>query len=109
MQRIVDLGGASGVADLAAQAQLFPVFGAGSVDPDYIPVNAMTGPNVAKNLGVVRSHFQPAGQLLTPANGTNAGSPEAGGDVGGVVYTIIGDMNFNADFTMTTGETGRRR
>ncbi len=109
VQRIVDLGGAPGIAELAAQAQLFPAFGPGSVDPDYIPISATSGPNVAKNLGVVRSHFQPAGQALTASNGTNISSPEAGGDVGGVVFTIIGDMNFNTDFSVTTGETGRCR
>lgn len=81
-----------------------------------------------KNVGsvwnslVIRSHFVPPGigAPCTPtANGTGPttgihAAPECGGDVGGVVYTLVADHDYETDFqssgaTKETGITNRRR
>jgi hypothetical protein len=79
----------------------------GSATPDFI---------AAANLQVVRSHFIPPagnGEPTTAANGSGGSracsATEVGGDVGGAVYSIIGDQDFCKDFALTSGETGRRR
>jgi len=115
---------ASGVA---SAAQNFVALGS-SVNalhpPDFVPVTNTV--NTAWNSIVVRSHFTPPG---TPATGTLVGCTpvsngttttgthaalECGGDVGGVVYTIQGDIDFAIDFqsglgVKGVGETKRRR
>ncbi|MGA9673648.1 MAG: hypothetical protein WBQ94_30935 [Terracidiphilus sp.] len=64
-------------------------------------------------LSVVRSHFTPPGVVYpgnggSPSNG-DAGSPEAGGDVGGMVYSQQADNDYSADNSTTTGQTGKRQ
>jgi hypothetical protein len=69
----------------------------------------------ASTLQIVRSHFAPpgigafpcSGTASTPSNGTSSG--ECGGDVGGLVYTIGSDKDFNTDTGSTLGNTGRRQ
>ena len=102
--RLVNLGSSPStvVTNLANAAQNFAP---ASTRPDFIPFSALT---------VVRSHFIPpagVGQPTTASNGSNrACSPtEVGGDVGGVPLTKVGDYNYCFNFSLTTGETGRRR
>ncbi len=104
--RLVDIGAAPGLPALVAEAQNFVSFGSPTAKPDFIPLSSSTFP--ALNLGVLRSHFAPPGQILTPSNGTSF-VPEAGGDVGGIVYTILGDEAYCVDFAIGTGQTGDRR
>ncbi len=65
------------VTALAGAAQNFVV---GSSEPDFIPVSSLTQ---------LHSHFTPPGitypTTSTPANGASGCTPEAGGDVGGVI------------------------
>ncbi len=80
--------------------------------PDFVPVSA---------LGIVRSHFAPPGVTFpspnsgglattdTPCNGTAAGCAEAGGDVGGLVYSKQADGDYNLDNGVITGNTGKRQ
>jgi hypothetical protein len=73
--------------------------------PDFVPIS---------NLTVVRSHFAPPG-VNFPSSGTNVPSngtsttAEAGGDVGGLVYSLQADGDYNLDNGTTTGNTGKRQ
>jgi hypothetical protein len=109
--RLVSVGSSTGASNLATTAQNFVSFGTSTSQPDFVPINSTTYP--AYNSIVVRSHFAPPGQSVTASNGTGT-TAEAGGDVGGVVYTIVGDRDYIADFqsglgVAKTGETGLRR
>jgi hypothetical protein len=102
--RLVNLGSkvSTVVNSLGTAAQNFAV---GTTRPDFIPFNSLT---------VVRSHFIPpagTGEPTTPSNGSNraCSALEVGGDVGGVPLTKVGDYNYCYDFSLTTGETGRRK
>jgi len=99
--RLVCTTSCTGANNLQAAAQSFVSFGSATSTPDFVPV---------ASIGVVRSHFTPPGVTLATrlANGTGS-LAESGGDVGGVVYTILGDQDYNTDFSVTTGETGHRR
>jgi hypothetical protein len=106
--------GAAGAATLASGAQSY----VSPQQPDFVPVNQLL---------IVRSHFAPpynsvanvysaafpSSGVNLPANGTsvcNAGStPEAGGDVGGMVYTLQSDGDFCRDTGSTVGNVGRRQ
>jgi hypothetical protein len=76
--------------------------------PDFIPVAQMA---------VVRSHFAPPEVTFPcgtscanlPANGDSGGAAEAGGDVGGLVYSLQADGDYNADNSTNTGNTGHRQ
>jgi hypothetical protein len=83
---------------LAAQAQKE----ISSTLPDFVPATAAS-------LHVFHSHFLPLtpSSLLgsiTVANG-NCAATEAGGDVGGTVYTTQSDIDYCADFGVTNGIT----
>jgi hypothetical protein len=72
--------------------------------PDFVPLS---------QLGTVRSHFAPPGISFpgnggSPANGTGT-IAEAGGDVAGMVYTKISDVNYDSDNGAQTGNTGHRQ
>jgi hypothetical protein len=120
MLRLVNVGTTQNfnVAALSAAAQTF----ATGTHPDFVSAN---------NLLVVRSHFTPPGQTVTPSDGsgrpatfgTNAATAcsatEAGGDVGGVVIGLkivslsqspltVSENSFCAT-TSTAGQTGHRR
>jgi hypothetical protein len=105
--------GASGASALASAAQSY----VSPQQPDFVPVNQLL---------IVRSHFAPpynASSVYSgafpssgtnqPANGTsicNAGStPEVGGDVGGLPYSIQSDGDFCTDSGSTVGQVGRRQ
>lgn len=105
--------GQAGASALATAAQSY----VSPQQPDFVPVNQLL---------VVRSHFAPPYNAASafsgsfpssgtnvPANGTNgcnAGTtPEAGGDVGGLVYTLQSDGAFCSDSGSTTGQVGRRQ
>jgi hypothetical protein len=93
-------------AALANTAQNYVALGS-SVDalhpPDFVPVGNTVNP--AWNSIVVRSHFTPPGVTVacTVSNGTTTvttgskAAPECGGDVGGVVYTIEQDRDYETD------------
>jgi hypothetical protein len=75
--------------------------------PDFVPLS---------QLGIVRSHFAPPGVNFpggacsgTPPSCTPSNSPEAGGDVAGLVYTQASDGAYNADTGQSTGNTGHRQ
>ncbi len=92
---------------LATSAQNFVALGPSVTSlhpPDFVPVTSSTA---AWNSVVVRSHFTPPGTTIkctTVANGTTLTTitahkaPECGGDVGGVVYTVTGDIDYETDF-----------
>ncbi len=76
--------------------------------------------STAWNSVVVRSHFTPPGTTIkcgSVANGTTLTTitahkaPECGGDVGGVVFTVTGDIDYETDFQTTkyVGEINHRR
>ena len=103
---------------LASSAQNFVSFGAVTSNPDFVPVASTTFP--AYNSIVVRSHFTPPGSTIkcgAVSNGTTLTTitahkaPECGGDVGGVVYTISGDIDYETDFQTGryVGEINHRR
>jgi hypothetical protein len=51
--------------------------------PDFVPIN---------RLAVFRSHYEQSG--VSPKNGNTRGtSPEAGGDMGGAVFTKQADLD----------------
>lgn len=54
--------------------------------PDFLPANQLV---------VFRSHYNQSG--VTASNGIIAGHPEAGGDMGGAIYTIQSDKDYFAD------------
>jgi hypothetical protein len=114
--------GQAGAAAVATAAQNY----ISPSQPDFVPTSQLL---------IVRSHFAPPfnSNLATtnpgyadkynvnflssatnqPANGTtgcNTGStPEAGGDVGGLIYTLQSDGDFCADLGTAFGQTGRRQ
>jgi hypothetical protein len=107
--------GCSAASGVATAEQSFVTFGTASSNPDFVPVASST---------VVRSHFLPPGNPNTCSpisNGTaalvadnttsdNAEDAECGGDVGGVVYTQVGDSDYANDFqTIYTGLIDNRR
>lgn len=109
--RLVNVGSSApaAVSQLATAAGNFVSFGSSTSRPDFI---------TPANLKVVRSHFIPpagAGEPTTAANGhvglTNSActASEAGGDVGGVVYTLTADSSYCSSNKVTTGHTGQRR
>ena len=105
---------------LATSAQNFVALGPSVTSlhpPDFVPVTSSTA---AWNSVVVRSHFTPPGTTIkctTVANGTTLTTitahkaPECGGDVGGVVYTVTGDIDYETDFQTGryVGEINHRR
>jgi hypothetical protein len=109
--RLVNVGSTAltAVNNLATSAQAFVSFGTTTSRPDFI---------VPSSLTVVRSHFIPpagVGEPATAANGhvglssSACTAPEAGGDVGGVVFTLRADSSFCTTNHVTTGETGHRQ
>jgi hypothetical protein len=107
--------GAAGASALATAAQTY----VSPQQPDFVPINQLL---------IVRSHFAPPftgnanGYIANfpskgtnqPANGTavcnvSGATPEAGGDVGGLVYTLQSDGDFCADSGSVTGQIGRRQ
>jgi ABC-type phosphate transport system substrate-binding protein len=60
--------------------------------PDFVPATSLT---------VFRSHFaqlvDDAGDAQVPHNGYVSGVPEKGGDMGGCVYTVQGELDYIAD------------
>ncbi len=109
--RLVNAGSSltPAVAELASAAQAFVTFGTSTSRPDFI---------TPTSLKVVRSHFIPpagVGEPATVANGhvgltsSACTAPEAGGDVGGVVYTLAADSTYCTNNKVTTGQTGHRR
>jgi len=74
-----------GVSGLVKAAQVQ----AADTVPDFVPFSA---------LQVFRSHYTQSGKA--PANGFISGHPESGGDTGGAVLNIQGDLDFYAN----TGE-----
>lgn len=113
--RLVSIGSSTGASDLATAAQNFVSFGTSTSQPDFVPISSTTYP--AYNSIVVRSHFTPPGGVTlvsTLSNGVGAELAESGGDVGGVVYTRRGDIDYYTDFQsglggVKVGQTGRRR
>ncbi len=105
---------------LATSAQNFVALGSSVTalaPPDFVPVTSST---TAWNSIVVRSHFTAPGTTIkcgAVANGTTLTTitshkaPECGGDVGGVVYTITGDIDYETDFQTSryVGEINHRR
>jgi hypothetical protein len=94
----------SAVAALATAAQTF-------VTPAYPDFVIASGSN--SQLLTVRSHFSPPGVTYpgnsgAPSNG-DAGLPEAGGDVGGMVYSQQADNDYAIDNLNSTGNVGRRQ
>jgi hypothetical protein len=72
--------------------------------PDFVPVASMP---------IVRSHFTPPGVTYTvnggnPSNG-DVGHVEAGGDVGGAVYSLQADKDYNNDSGTGNGNVGHRQ
>jgi ABC-type phosphate transport system substrate-binding protein len=73
--------------------------------PDFVPLN---------QLAILRSHFAPP-TVSFPSAGTNLPSNpgstdgEAGGDVGGLVYTALADSLYENDNSSNTGNTGHRQ
>ena len=109
--RLVNAGSTAipSVANLATAAQAFVTFGTSTSRPDFI---------TPTSLKVVRSHFIPpagVGEPATAANGhvgltsSACTAPEAGGDVGGVVYTLAADSTYCTNNKVTTGQTRHRR
>jgi hypothetical protein len=88
-------GGGGALTGLVTSAQnLLSPF-----QPDFVP---------GAQLFVRRSHFAPPGITFNAGNVPN-NSPEAGGDVGGVVYTLQADADYGADTGDANGFTGRRQ
>jgi ABC-type phosphate transport system substrate-binding protein len=107
--------GCTSAQSLISSAQAFITFNLTSgSNPDFVPVASST---------VVRSHFLPPGigaPCSPVSNGVNfsgtltgfpvAESEECGGDVGGVVFTQLGDDDYAADIqSVPTGFNGNRR
>lgn len=93
--------GHTGAVALAAAAQKF----LSPSQPDFVPTS---------QLAVVRSHFAPPGVNFpsvgtnAPANGTGT-TAEAGGDVGGLVYSLAAEGAYNIDNGVSTGNVGHRQ
>ena len=97
------------VTSLATASQNFVPTGTSTSRPDFVK---------ASSLSVVRSHFIPpvgAGEPTTAANGHGSlatsvcTATEAGGDVGGVVQTLVADSTYCSRHAVTTGQTGLRK
>jgi hypothetical protein len=89
----------------------------GTTHPDFLPYY---GPKGGVKVNLERSHFAPPGINFSttnqPANNGNYGgfgsctTPEAGGDVGGVILTIERqDQSYCADTGSTYGIISRRK
>jgi hypothetical protein len=96
------------VQALATSADKFVSFGQTTSRPDFI---------TPSSLSVVRSHFTPPGVTTNPlANGDSklgamnspCNATEAGGDVGGVIFTLTSDSSFCSTNGVKTGQTGHR-
>jgi len=122
--RLVTVGSApTALTELATAAQGFVPTGTTAARPDFV---------IPAKLNVVRSHFTPPSQTVTPANGDrelggalNAGNAcstllDAGGDVGGVVIGLrsatftespltLSDTSYCSTNHVTVGQTGHRR
>jgi hypothetical protein len=112
--RLVTTGSGIGANTLAAAAQNY----VSPATPDFVPLNQLL---------VVRSHFAPpfnsssvydgsfpsTGGTNVPQNGSNicngGSTPEAGGDVGGLVITLQADGDFCTDTGSSQGIVGRRQ
>jgi ABC-type phosphate transport system substrate-binding protein len=80
-----------------------------STQPDFVPV---------AQLQIVRSHFAPPNVTFPcfgtgsatgqPANGVGSVA-ECGGDVGGLVYSVGSDKEYNTDNATQLGNTGERQ
>ena len=88
MLRLVSYAGGQAAAQtLAAAAQAQVSFGAGATQPDFVPFN---------QLNVFHAHFAPSGFNFNSGNVASDGpavcgpnsNPEAGGDNGGLVFTL---------------------
>ena len=106
MLRLVTTGGNESVAqDLATKAQSRIVFGGVNANPDFVPFNQMT---------VFRAHYSPvfvnynatntpsAGPSVCGVVGPPSGPAEAGGDAGGLVFS----MQAGADYCILKGFYG---
>ena len=109
--RLVNAGSTANpaVTSLATSAAKFVSFGSTTSRPDFI---------TPTSLKVVRSHFIPPAGTIEPTKAANGHvgltssactSPEAGGDVGGVVYLLTTDSSYCSTNHVTTGHTGQRR
>jgi hypothetical protein len=109
--RLVNVGSSplTAVSSLASSAQAFVSFGTSTSRPDFI---------TPSTLKVVRSHFIPPAGTIQPTTAANGHvglassactAAEAGGDVGGVVYTLTADSAYCTAHSVTTGQTGQRR
>jgi len=109
--RLVNFGSSplAAVTSLASSAQAFVSFGTTTSRPDFI---------TPSTLKVVRSHFIPPAGTIQPTTAANGHvglassactAAEAGGDVGGVVYTLTADSAYCTAHGVTTGQTGQRR
>jgi hypothetical protein len=96
------------VQALATSADKFVSFGQTTSRPDFI---------TPSSLSVVRSHFTPPGVTTNPlANGDSklgamnspCNATEAGGDVGGVIFTLTSDSSYCSTHGVKTGQTGHR-
>jgi hypothetical protein len=107
--RLVNVGAVNtNVQALATSADKFVSFGTTTSRPDFI---------TPSSLSVVRSHFTPPGVTTNPlANGDSklgamnspCNATEAGGDVGGVIFTLTSDSSFCSTNGVKTGQTGHR-
>ncbi len=129
--RLVAIGtsgnGYNAASALAGVGPNFVSFGSPTGLPDFVPTTAVSG---APTLSVVRSHFTPpsaSGAATVTcgvvANGTAVGlpgggnttvkgvhEPECGGDVGGEVLTIQGDIDYIEAYqakALTSKDTGQ--
>jgi len=109
--------GCSAAKSLASASQTILVFGANatsSAPPDFIPVSLPSSATYYSfNSTAVRSHFMPPGignPCAPVSNGVTGESAECGGDVGGVVYSQVGDLDYAVDVEASpTGFNGNRR
>ncbi|ADV83296.1 hypothetical protein [Terriglobus saanensis] len=108
----VDTTATANAVALSNAAQAFVSSGTSTSRPDFVTANRLT---------VVRSHFLPPATgvgeppLASIANGhvgnitsSNCTAPEAGGDVGGQVFTLAADSTF-CSTNGPNGETEHRR
>jgi len=105
----IDSTSTANAQTLATATQHFVSFGTSSSRPDFVN---------ATSLSVVRSHFiPPAGSIQpsAPANGhvglttSFCSTPEAGGDVGGVVLSLAAESSFCGTSGNHAGHTAERR
>jgi len=115
--RLVCTTSCAGASNLASAAQNNLAFGANATStnpPDFIPTALTSGSYVSYNSNAVRSHFLPPGiGVPCPLISNGVGAPgteptECGGDVGGVVYSQVGDSDY-ANNISPGGDTGNRR